>query len=148
MAIGTFTLYNSGKEALLTDNAGQVDWVADNIQAVLLTAAYTPDVTHSTWANLSANHASGTNYAPKDLTNKTVVRTGATILWDCDDINFGSAVTVTAKYMAIVKRAGASLASTDVLIGYVDLDNASTSATVSSTNAVFQVNTTNGLFDV
>lgn len=148
MAIGTFTLYNNGKELLLTDNAGQINWATDNISAALLSAAYTPSATHSTWADVKANHVTGTNYAPVALTNKTSARSGATILWDCDDINFGSAVTVTAKYLVIVKGTAGSLADSDAVLGYVDLDNATTSATVSSTNSVFQCNTTNGLFDV
>ena len=148
MAVGNFTLYDTGKEALLTDNANQITWATDTIVAVLLGAGYTPAATHSTWADVSAQHVTGTNYAPVVLTGKTSTRTGGTILWDCDDINFGSNVTVTGKYCDIVKRAGASLASTDQLIGYCDLENATTSATVSSTNSVFQVNTTNGLFDV
>lgn len=148
MAVGNFTLYNTGKEALLTDNANQITWASDTIVAVLLGAGYTPAATHSTWADVSAQHVTGTNYAPVALANKTSTRTAGTILWDCDDINFGSNVTVTAKYVAIVKRVGGSLTGTDQLIGYCDLENASGSATVSSTNSTFQVNTTNGLFDV
>ncbi len=148
MAVGNFTLYNTGKEALLTDNANQITWATDTIVAVLLGSGYTPAATHSTWADVSAQHVSGTNYAPVALTNKTSVRSTGTILWDCDDINFGANVTVTAKYVAIVKRVGGSLTGTDQLIGYCDLENASGAATVSSTNSTFQVNTTAGLFDI
>lgn len=148
MPVGNFTLYNSGKEALLSDNANQITWATDTVVAVLLGSGYTPALTHTTWADMSAQHVTGTNYAPVALANKTSVRTGGTILWDCDDINFGSNVTVTAKYIAIVKRAGGALAGTDQLIGYCDLDNTSGTATVSSTNALFQVSTPNGLFDV
>jgi hypothetical protein len=148
MTVGNFTLYNTGKEALLTDNANQVTWATDTVVAVLLGAAYTPAATHSTWADVSAQHVTGTNYAPVALANKTSTRSGGTILWDCDDINFGGTVTVTAKYVAIVKRAGGALSSTDQLLGYCDLNTTSGSATVSSTNSTFQVNTTSGLFDV
>lgn len=148
MAVGNFTLYNTGKEALLTDNVNQIAWATDTIVAVLLGAGYTPAATHSTWADVSAQHVTGTNYAPVLLANKTSVNNSGTILWDCDDIDFGNNVTVTGKYVAIVKRVGGSLASTDQLIGYCDLENATTSSTVSSTNSVFKVNTTNGLFSV
>lgn len=148
MAVGNFTLYNTGKEALLTDNANQITWATDTIVAVLLGSGYTAAATHSTWADVSAQHVSGTNYAPVALSNKTSTRSGGTILWDCDDINFGSNVTVTAKWVAIVKRVGGSLTGTDQLIGYCDLDNTSGAATVSSTNSTFQVNTTSGLFDL
>lgn len=148
MAVGNFTLYNAGKEALLTDNGTPVTWATDTIVAVLLGSGYTPAATHVTWSEVSAQHVTGTNYAPVALSNKTSARSGGTILWDCDDINFGSSVTVTAKYIAIVKRAGGSLTGTDQLLGYCDLDNTSGSATVSSTNSTFQVNTTSGLFDL
>jgi len=148
MAVGNFTLYNAGKEALLTDNATQITWASDTVVAVLLGAGYTPSATHVNWSEVSAQHVTGTNYAPVALANKTSVRSGGTILWDCDDINFGANVTVTAKYVGIVKRAGGALTGTDQLIGYCDLENASGSATVSSTNSTFQVNTTAGLFDL
>ena len=148
MAVGNFTLYNAGKEALLTDNGTQITWATDTIVAVLLGSAYTPAATHVTWSEVSAQHVTGTNYAPVVLSGKTSARSGATILWDCDDINFGANVTVTAKYVAIVKRAAGALAGSDQLIGYCDLENASGSATVSSTNSTFQVNTTAGLFDL
>ena len=148
MAVGNFTLYNAGKEALLTDNGTQITWATDTIVAVLLGSVYTPAATHVTWSEVSAQHVTGTNYAPVVLSGKTSARSGATILWDCDDINFGANVTVTAKYVAIVKRAAGALAGSDQLIGYCDLENASGSATVSSTNSTFQVNTTAGLFDL
>lgn len=51
------------------------------------------------------------------------------------------------KVSTAVVGAGA-LTGTDQIIGYCDLENASGTATVSSTNSTFQVNTTNGLFDV
>jgi hypothetical protein len=148
MAVGNFTFYDTGKEALLTDNANQIAWATDSIYAVLVGAAYTPAATHSTWADVSANHVSGTNYAPVALANKTSARSGGTLLWDCDDIDFGANVTVTAKYVVILKRDGGALAGTDKLIGYGDLDNTSGTATVSSTNSVFKVGTGGGLFDV
>ena len=148
MAVGDYTLYNTGKEALLTDNAGSIDWANDTIVAVLVNAAYTPALTHSTWNDVVANHSTGTNYAPVVVTGKTSARSGGTILWDCADVNFGANVTITTKYIVFLKRAGGALATSDQLIGYCDLENASGSATVSSTNSTFQVNTTNGLFDV
>ena len=66
--------------------------------------------------------------------------------WDSGDVSFGSAVTITAKYAVIVKGTAGSLASTDKLVGYVDLDTTSGSTTVSSTNGTFSVNTPSGLF--
>ena len=148
MAVGNYTLFNTGKEALLTDNANQINWASDTIVAVLVNASYTPAATHSTWNDVVAHHSTGTNYAPVVVTGKTSARSGGTILWDCADVDFGSTVTITTKYIVFLKRAAGALATSDQLIGYCDLENASTSATVSSTNSGFVVNTTNGLFDI
>lgn len=148
MAVGNFTLYNTGKESLLTDNANQIDWANDTVVAVLLGTGYTPSASHSTYADISANIIADGDYAPATVASKTSVLSAGKILWDCADISFGSSVSLTAKYCVLVKRAGGTLAGTDRIIGYCDLDTTSTSATVSSTNSTFQVNTTNGLFDV
>lgn len=147
MAVGNFTLYNTGKESLLTDNVNQIDWAADTIVAVLLGTGYTPAATHSTYADMSAQVIADVGYAPVVLTGKTSVNTAGTILWDCADISFGSSVSLTAKYVAIVKRATGALSGTDRLIGYCDL-NVGGGLTVSSTNSTFQVSTTNGLFEI
>lgn len=148
MSVGTFTLFNSGKEALLADKANQINWETDAIVAVLLNASYTPNAAHTIFSDVSSTQISDAGYAPVVLSNKTVVRTNGTILWDCDDINFGSNVSITAKRIVLIKRAGASLVASDQLIGHCDLNTTSNSATVSSTNSNFVVNTPNGLFDV
>ena len=148
MAVGNFTLYTSGKEALLADNAGSISWASDTIVCALVSNGYTPNVAHTVWSDVSTNHASGTNYSPVVLSGKTSALNSTKILWDCADIAFGSEVTVTAKYAVILKRAGGSLAGSDQLIGYVDLNNDSGSATVSSTASTFTITTAAGLFDV
>ena len=147
MAVGNFTLYNTGKESLLTDNANQIDWANDTIVAVLLGAGYTPALTHTVYSDMSANVIADAGYAPVVLTGKTSTMTSGTILWDCADISFGTNVSLTAKYVAIVKRTGGSLTGTDRLIGYCDL-NVGAGLTVRSTNSTFQVSTAQGLFDI
>lgn len=147
MAAGSFQLYNTGKESLLTDNANQITWATDTVVAVLLGTGYTPDAAHSTYADISAQVITDGDYAPAVVSGKTSTLTADKILWDCDNISFGDPVTLTAKYVVLVKRAAGALAGTDRLIGYGDL-NVGAGLTASSTNSVFQVNTTNGLFDV
>jgi hypothetical protein len=147
MAVGNFTLYNTGKESLLTDNVNQIDWANDTIVAVLLGTGYTPALTHTVYSDMSANVIPDGGYAPVVLTGKTSVMSAGTILWDCADISFGTNVSLTAKYVAIVKRASGALVGTDRLIGYCDL-NVGGGLTVSSTNSTFQVSTTSGLFEV
>lgn len=148
MAVGTFQLYSTGKEALTADNANQINWASDTIVAVLAGVGYTPAITHSVYSDVSANIIADAGYAPAVLTGKTSTRTLDKILWDCADISFGDPVTLSAKWLVIVKRAGGALAGTDQLIGYVDLNTATGSSVASSVNAVFQVNTSNGLFDL
>jgi hypothetical protein len=147
MAVGAFTLLNTGKEALTTDNANQINWVSDTIVGVLVTQAHTPALTHSTYADISANITADANYAPAVVTGKTCVRTADKILWDCDNVSFGDPVTITAKYLYWVKRAGGALTGTDQLIGYVDL-NVGAGLSGSSTNSLFRVNTPDGLFEI
>lgn len=148
MPVGQFTLTNTGKESLTTDNVNQVDWVNDTIVAVLLGNGYTPSLTHTTFADISSYQITDVGYAPVVLSSKTSTLTSGKILWDCADISFGTNVSITAKYLAFVKRAGTSLVASDRYLAYVDLDTASTSATVSSVNSNFAVNTPNGLFDL
>jgi len=148
MAIGTFTLYNTGKEALLTDNVGGIDWAADTIVAVLLSNAYAPALTHSTFADISATQIVDEDYLPVALAGKTSTRTGAVITFDCDNISYGNSVTISAKYLVLVKRATGALASTDQLVGYIDLNTDSPSTVAVSVTASFAVNTPTGLFDV
>lgn len=65
----------------------------------------------------------------------------------CAAISFGTNVSLTAKYLYLVNQAGASLATTDLLIGYCDLNTTSSSSSLSSTNSVFSVTpNSDGLF--
>lgn len=148
MAIGTFNFYNTGKEALLSDNLDQINWVNDTIVAVLLTTSYTPQATHTAYSDVSANVVSMSDYAPVVLSSKTSVRSNGIILWDCANIDYGATVTLSAKTLVLVKRASGVLAPTDQLIGYVDLNTDGPTAVASSTSAAFAINTPNGLFSV
>ena len=63
---------------------------------------------------------------------------GGTGTWDAADVAWTTA-TITAKYAVLVRRAGGSLVSGDLLIAYCDLNPDSGSATISSTGATFTV---------
>lgn len=147
MASGTFTFYHQGK---LNNHDGVIDVVNDTIVCVLLAAAYTPDAAaHATYADISANEIADADYAPEVVTNiASTIDGSGTVLVDSDDISFGNPVTIEAKYAAFVQRAGASLASTDRLLGYVDLNTDSGTATVQSTSSAFSVLTPNGLYSL
>jgi hypothetical protein len=135
-AAGNWLLYGPGWEAIFK---GTIDLENDNWQIVLLTSSYTPaQTTHATWADLSAAEVSGTGYTAGGVSaTLTVSRSGLVVTVDTANVSWTEA-TITAKYAAIVRRAGGSLASTDLTLAYVNLDTGGGS--LSSTNGTFAVN--------
>lgn len=119
MSAGAFTFYNSAKKDILD---GTTDLDNDTIIGILVTDGYTPSATHSTYADVSSSECTDGDYTPQELTTKAFSEASGTVTYDGDDLVYGTSVTITAKYMMLVRRAGASLASTDLLVGYVDLD--------------------------
>jgi hypothetical protein len=105
-------------------------------------AAYTPSASHSTTADLAGLISSGDGapIAATGLAIDNVTIPGSTY-YDSDDANFGSAVTVTAKYLIAVMPVTANTfsASTSKLLFYVNLNTASGSATASSQAGQFTV---------
>lgn len=141
MATSAFTFYDSGKLAVLN---GSVKLGTDSLVMALATATYTPSAAHSTWADVSANEVADTDYAEKAITGAAVTIASGTVTFDSDDISFGTAVSITAKYAILVKGTAGSLVAGDAIIGYVDLNSGGGS--VSSTNSTFSVNTPSGYF--
>lgn len=122
MAAGNWYWFGAGLRAALK---GDLDLDA-GVRMVLVTASYTPDQeTHDTWADASANEvAAGGGYSTHGkLANGVVGGTGLVANLDVDDLTW-SAATLTAKYALLVRDADANgaLASTDLLIGYLDLN--------------------------
>lgn len=145
MAAGNFQLYNSGK---LNSLNGQIDADTDTLVMVLLAASYTPDAAaHSTYADISANEITDADYAPQVISNVAFSEASGVVTFNSDNVSFGTAVSIEAKYAAVVRRGSTSLASGDLLLGYVDLNTSDGSATVSSTNDNFAVNTPNGYYE-
>jgi len=139
MATGNVIPYTT----VMTDPAvsGGVDLDSDTIVCVLLSAAYTPNrLTHATWADLSAYEITGTGYTAggQELAGKAMTHSAGTGKFDADDVTWATA-TITAKYAALVRRAGASLVSGDLAIAYVDLNTDDPADTVASLAAAFTV---------
>ena len=136
MAASGFKWYTN---ALFLAIKGDLDLDA-GIRAALVTSAYTPDqAVHDEWDDVSANEvADGNGYSThgKALTTINITKLGLEVRFDADDLVWTSS-TITAKYLVIVKDANSdgSLAATDKLIGYFDLNTDSGSASVSSTAA-------------
>lgn len=142
MAAGQFTLYDSGHLSFFD---GTFAFATDTIVCVLLSDTYTPASTHSTYADISADEITDADYAVQTVANATVTQSSGTVTVTCDPVSFGSAVTISAQYAVLVRRASTALASTDLLVGYVDLNSGG--GMVSSTNSEFTVSpSASGLF--
>ena len=143
MAVGSFTLYNSAKKSIID---GTIDLDNDTVTAVLLTTDHVPAATDSTYADLD-NECADSDYAAQTLANPVFTESAGTVKYDADDVSYGTTVSIAARYIVLVKQAGGSLASTDKLIGYMDLDD--TGYNVRSTNSNFIVRwNTDGLFQL
>lgn len=141
MSAGNFTLYDNAKLLLLN---GGLNMASATVTAVLLGSGYTPSAAHSAWSDVSANEIADSGYVEQAVSGQTVTLASGTVTVDSADISFGSSVTLTAKYLALVLGTAGSLVSTSKLIGYCDLNTGG--GTVSSTAGAFSVNTPSGLF--
>tara|TARA_R110000823_G_scaffold31226_5_gene89111 strand:- start:605 stop:1048 length:444 start_codon:yes stop_codon:yes gene_type:complete len=136
MPAGSFTLYNSAKLDI-HEGTINLDTGGDTILAILLTVGYTPVATHSTYADVSANLVADGDYSDQVVTGQDLVETAGVVTFDANDVSYGNPVTITAKYIVLMKRTTGTKAAGDPLIGYMDLETGGGS--VSSTNAPFQL---------
>lgn len=130
--------YNSGLLALTN---GSVSFESDNVYAVLLGSGYTPNLAHDTYSDLT-NEVTDEDYDPVPLTNKSVSLSDDTVVYDADDVSFGSEVSIAARYIVFVVGDHAEPSAGDALLWYADLGE------VASVDAPFVVRTTNGLYEI
>lgn len=124
-----------------------IDLGADTFVAVLITAAHTPDPADEIWSDISAAEATGTGYTAggQGVDPLTISRVDEVTTIDCATNPLWATATVSAKSVYIVRQAGGSLSSGDLIVGYMDL-NAS-GGNLSSVGADFEVTwPVNGLF--
>lgn len=142
MTVGVFTLTNHGKRDWMK---GVIDPDDDTLVGVLVDNAHTAAVTDSTYADISADECTDTDYSPVVLANVSITGDTGTIKLDADIVSYGTEVTIAARTIYAVRRAGASLVSTDLILGYMDLHTET--GNVSSTNSIFSVdwNAANGM---
>ena len=139
--MATVTAYNSG---LLTLTNGGTAFAADACYAILVNA-YTFSAAHSTYADVSATELSTAgDYDRVALTTKTVSVVTSDIVYNCGNISFGDPVSIgPADGIVILKGAAATPNAADPLLFYAPISPAAT-----STEAVFSLNTTNGLYEI
>lgn len=150
MAAGSWVIYGLAKEAMLENTIGPLDNSGTpRLRMALVTSSYTPSANaNDDWQDVSTNEvANGGGYTTHGkLLTPTVTHSAGTVTFDVDDQSWTSS-TITAKYAVIVQDADAngSLAATDKLLCYVDLDTGGGS--VSTTNGTFAITVhANGVF--
>ena len=119
---GSFTQYDN---FTLGEAEGKFDLATDTYVMTLVSSSYTPNVaTDIEWSSVSADelptgggYTAGGVIIPSEtlsLASHVVTWTGGAVSWS----NF----TATATYGVVVRRAGSTLASTDLLVAYVALN--------------------------
>lgn len=148
MAAGPFTVFGAAKEAVAK---GLIDFDTDNFSVFLVTSAWTPSVNvDDTYSDLSANevpNGSGYTTGGIDLAALAVSRASGVVTIDETTNPAWTSASFTCKYAVIAKRAGGSLTGTDLLVGYVDLDNGGGSITVTAGTLTITWNAS-GLFTI
>jgi hypothetical protein len=137
---GNFTLYSA---AGLSIGSAAFSLGSDNFNSILLTTAYVPSPsTDALYSDISINEVvtgGGYTVGGLPLTGVTWTRSSATSTFSAQSAVW-TGVTLSARYVVIVRRASASLAPSDKLLGYVDL---TLGGNASATASTFQVNWNN-----
>ena len=132
MAAGSFTLYGAAIEGIAR---GLIDLDAHSFKGLLATSSYTPNAaTHDELADIT-NELAGGDYARVALAGLSVTRSGTSVKIDCNDISFGTNVTLSAKWCLVFDDSHAG----DALVAALDLNTASGVAVLASTNGLFQI---------
>lgn len=131
MAAGAWVSYDTGKLDFFDE-----DFTPDNHYWTLHTSSYTPATTHVTFSQITNECADG-DYAKQDATGEATSNSSGTITVDIGDVDFGNTVTITAKYLVLVRGTVAGSAGTDRVVGYCDLNSGGGS--VSSTSGNFDI---------
>lgn len=141
MAAGDFTLYGGAIEGIAK---GLIDLDGGTFKAKLCLSGYSPNTSTDVDVGDLTNECADGDYAEVTLTTVSVTRSGTTVKFTSDPIDFGATVTITAKYLVIYIDDGAD----DALLGYVDLNTGGGSA--SSTDGPFELSpdVTNGWFTI
>lgn len=137
MAVGPFTPYENGLLQSVQGGTSPFDWLVDTIRAALLLDTYTPNfATHDFFDDVSAFECADGDYSQIIVPAKTLTIVANKVTWDCGLLDWGSNVTITAKYLLLfADLAGGP--TTDPLWQLSDLDD--TGGSVSSVNSDFKV---------
>lgn len=150
MAAGPFTVTDAG-QANWAKGDLDLDSPPNAIVCVLVDNIHTPNAgTEATYADISADEVSDItypDYAPEVITVTVTDIGGGIVEMDSTaTVNFGDAVDIAARYMYVVQRAAASLQASDLIWGYMDLnDGGSDNAVSIGSDFKVSFNATNGM---
>lgn len=135
MAAGSFHWMTKGLLAIAT---GLIDLDTDDIRAMLVTASHTPSQDSDQYvSDIVANECADSGYARQTLASLAVAISSNEVRWDFADVDFGNSVSLTAKYLYVLKYNASD--SSARLIGFVDLNTSGTGASATSTNGNFDI---------
>jgi len=118
---------------------GTIDWEQDDIIAILLTSDYTFDAGgHTDYYDVQLLETEDDDYAPQIVPYRQIQHVDDEIRYTSDQVRWGVEeeeykVSISAKYLVLVRREGAELDPSDKLIGCVDFGD----PPATSTNADF-----------
>ena len=143
MTVGIFQSHDPGMALLL----GAQDWPNDTYYAMLIKTAQVVNRAGATRADIIANVCADVGYVHIDLTGKTLAVAGTNIRFDCAKINFGDTVSISGRFLYILKGTVALSSDSDVVIGCIDLQTET--GDVSSVSAKFSYDpAATGLFEI
>jgi hypothetical protein len=123
MTVGVFTLMDAG---LLAHQRAEIIPQTDTLVGVLVLHAHGAPVvaTEATYADISADECADGDYGPIVLTSVDVTEPSAGIVMvDAAQVDYGAAVTISARYFYVLRRAGGSLVAGDLILGFMDLND-------------------------
>lgn len=131
MAIGNFHWMVKGLLAVLN---GTVDLDTDAFTVYLVDETWTPaQQTDDLWTTIAAKECASADYAAQALAGMAMAQSAGDVAWDFTDIDFGNAVTISSKYMLVKHNTSGKI------IGFVDLNTATTSALAESTAGNYDI---------
>lgn len=120
MTVSRFFIQTTALDGIV---ASDINLLSDSFYAILLTGDYVPADQHSIFVDVSAFELTpSASYQRAALQGLSKQRKGKRVHWYSEDINFGSNVTLSAKYMLILKGYAVSPQAGDLIVGWQDLN--------------------------
>lgn len=139
-------LYNSGLGAIVD---GTITWSTSTVKALIVSSSYTFDDNHEFVSDITneVTNATGTGYARKTLTGKTVTVDQANdrVVFDASDVTYTD-VETNETWDAVVLFLESGNDATSKLICFIEIDdlvtNGSDASIVWASTGIFRINNT------